>query len=62
MVQNSRSRGSNGGPGRLHQDGHLPTEGQDFDSDISAGLEEDAGGCDQGEGAWQHGFTRFNMT
>ena len=30
------------------QDSHLLTKGEDFDSDVSAALEEDAGGGNQG--------------
>jgi hypothetical protein len=32
----------------------LLAEREDFDSDISSALEEDAGGGDQGEEEWQH--------
>ena len=38
------------------QDKHLLAKGEDFDSDISATLEEDAGGGNQGEEEWQHGL------
>ena len=31
-------------------------KGEDFDSNISAALEEDAGGTNQGKDEWQHGL------
>jgi len=40
----------------------LLTKGEDFNSDLSTGLEEDAGGGNQGEDEWQHGLPVFNMT
>ena len=43
------------GPSPL-QDSHLLAKGEDFDSDVSAALEENAGGGNQGEDEWQHGL------
>jgi hypothetical protein len=34
----------------------LLAKGEDFDSDVSAALEENAGGGNQGEDEWQHGL------
>jgi hypothetical protein len=34
----------------------LLTKREDFDSDISTALEEDAGSGNQGEEKWQHGL------
>jgi hypothetical protein len=34
----------------------LLTKRENFDSDISTALEEDAGSGNQGEDKWQHGF------
>jgi len=34
----------------------LLAKGKDLESDLSAGLEEDAGGGNQGEDEWQHGL------
>src|SRR5215472_8564803 len=44
------------------QDSHLLSKGEDFDSHVSAALEKDAGGGNQGEDKWQHGLLGFNMT
>ena len=38
------------------QDSHLLAKGEDLDSDVSAALEEDVGGGNQGEDKWQHGL------
>jgi hypothetical protein len=38
------------------QDSHLLAKREDFDSDVSAALEKDAGGGNQGEDEWQHGL------
>ena len=38
------------------QDSHLLAKGEDFDSHISAALERDASGGNQGEDKWQHGL------
>jgi hypothetical protein len=38
------------------------SKGEDFDSHVSAALEKDAGGDNQGEEEWQHGLLGFNMT
>jgi len=38
------------------QDSHLLAKGEDFDSDVSAALEEHAGGGNQAEDKWQHGL------
>jgi hypothetical protein len=38
------------------QDSHLLAKGEDVDSDVSAALEKDAGGGNQAEDEWQHGF------
>ena len=35
---------------------HLLAKGEDFDSDVSAGLEKEAGSGNQGEDEWQHGL------
>jgi hypothetical protein len=35
----------------------MQTEHEDFDSDISTALEEDAGSVNQGEDEWQHGYS-----
>ena len=43
------------GPSPL-QDGHLLAQGEDFDSDVSAALEEDAGGGNQAQDEWKHGL------
>jgi hypothetical protein len=43
------------GPFRL-QHGHLLAKREDFDSDVSAALEEDAGSGNQGEDEWQYGL------
>jgi hypothetical protein len=34
----------------------LLAKGEDFDSDVSAGLEKEAGSGNQGEDEWQHGL------
>jgi len=44
------------------QHSHLLAKGEDFDSDVSAALEEDASGGNQSEEKWQHGLLGFNMT
>ena len=44
------------------QDSHLLAKGEDFDSPVSAALEKDTGGGNQGEGERQHGLLGFNMT
>ena len=38
------------------QHSHLLTKREDFDSDISTALEEDAGSGNQGEGGCKHGL------
>jgi hypothetical protein len=38
------------------QHGHLLAKREDFDSDVSAALEEDAGSGNQGEDGWKHGL------
>jgi hypothetical protein len=44
------------GPSPL-QDGYLLAKREDFDSDVSAAVEEDASGSNQGEYEWQHGLS-----
>src|SRR5215469_6166320 len=52
-----------GSPRRwILQDSHLLAKGEDFDRHVSAALEEDASGGNQGEDEWQHGLLGFNMT
>jgi hypothetical protein len=42
-------------PGPLPlQDGNLLAKGENFEGDLSAALEEDTGGGNQGEEEWQH--------
>jgi len=38
------------------QHGHLLAKCEDFDNDVSAALEEDAGCGNQGEDGWKHGL------
>jgi hypothetical protein len=38
------------------QDSHLLAKGEDFESNVSSALQEDASGSNQGKDQWQHGL------